>query len=469
MARTIRYFAFFLVLAAAMLAGRSAFALIEGGEGNEPVPDFGWPQGAAAVFNVPARAAYWEGPPFGGGQSHAECRGDAKQFNAVLVDFAKIAAKKKRLILHDGVGQSFWLNMNREAAKMEAAKIDWVFVVWQQRSWSQLQKMPLNLRAPTLDDGQAEPAVQIDVYTGGSIKWPEVVVPAGIDVVDERLEAHGYKTSDGTVLEGTITDLAGKPLEGEIELQLMERGDSGYNYTAVEKAKADAKGHWVLKKAPGRWYRVVVRADGFVPRVVGYAAFDGTPGWHLYKAQLSAPAAVSGRVVDEAGKALADVDVSLDDVVCNNEVYKTLDDLKVKTDADGKFQVVGVPIGSTRVVVHKQGYCRPGLGEAINTPADGLKLAMAPSAQIHVAVDFSGSKRPEGYIVELEPEGGNVVGSWGGSGNINENNEITFSDAPAGKYFIWGHPNPSSGKDDTPQVMVDAKSGATVEVTLKAK
>lgn len=469
MARITRCFAFSLALMAAMFAGRSASALIEGGEGNSPFPDPGWPQGAATVFNVAARAAYWEGPPFGGGQSHAECRGDAKQFSVVLADFAKIAAKKKRIILHDGVGQSFWLNTNGDAAKKEAAKIDWVFVVWEQRSWNQFQKLPINLRAPTPDDGQAEPAVQIDVYTGGSIKWSDVVIPKGIDVIDERLEAHGYKTSDGTVLEGTTTDLKGKPLDGEMDLQLIEPGNGGYDYTSVEKVRADAKGYWVLKHAPGRWYRVVARAKGFVPRVMGYAAFDGAPGWHFYKGALSAPAAISGRVVDDAGKPLADVEVSLDDIVCNDEVYKTLDSLEMKTDADGKFQIADVPIGSTRVFVRKQGYCRPGLGESIDTPADKLKLTMAPSAQIHVAVDFANSKRPEGYIVEIEPEGGNVVGSWGGSGNIDGNNEITFSNAPAGKYFIWGHPNPSSGKDNTPQIMIDAKGGATVDVVLKVK
>jgi hypothetical protein len=469
MARTTPPIAFVLTFLAALLAGRGASALIEGGEGNAPFPDPGWPQGAAAVFNVAARAAYWEGPPFGGGQSHAECRGDAKQFNAVLVDFAKIAAKKKRLILHDGVGQSFWLNTNGDAAKKEAAKIDWVFVVWQQRSWNQLQKLPLNLRAPTPDDGQAEPAVQIDVYTGGSIKWADVVIPKGIDIIDERLEAHGYKTGDGTVFEGTITDLKGKPLDGEMDLQLMEPSDAGYTYTSVEKVKTDDKGRWVLKYAPGHWYRILARADGFVPRVMGYAAFDGAPGWHFYKGQLATPTAVSGRVVDDAGKPLADVDVSLDDVVCNEEVYKTLDNLKAKTDADGKFHIANVPVGSTRVFVGKQGYCRPGLGESINTPANDLKLTMLPSAQIRVAVDFADKKRPEGYIVELEPQGGNVVGSWGGSGNINEQNEIIFSDAPPGKYFIWGHPNPSSTKDHTPQIIIEAKGGATVEVTLKAK
>ena len=65
-----------------------AWALITGGEGNEPVHDPGWPTGASVVFNTKSRVAYWEGPPLGGGQSHAECRGDTAEFQRVLDDFA---------------------------------------------------------------------------------------------------------------------------------------------------------------------------------------------------------------------------------------------------------------------------------------------------------------------------------------------------------------------------------------------
>ena len=129
-----RVFVAATALLATMLASmpvQPAFALITGGEGNEPVNDPGWPKGAAAIFNVPSRIAYWEGPPFGGGQWHAECRGDTKAFNAVLADFAKLDVKTKRIVVHDGVGRSFWLNPNREPAKQAAAKMDWTFMVWQ--------------------------------------------------------------------------------------------------------------------------------------------------------------------------------------------------------------------------------------------------------------------------------------------------------------------------------------------------
>src|SRR4051812_32814306 len=110
----------------AVVAPSEAFALITGGEGNKPIADPGWPAGAAAIFNHAGRIAWWEGPPFGGGQWHAECRGDAKTLNAVLADFARMGAKIKRVVVHDGAGHSFWLAPNGEPEKLAAAKVDWV-------------------------------------------------------------------------------------------------------------------------------------------------------------------------------------------------------------------------------------------------------------------------------------------------------------------------------------------------------
>ena len=63
-----------------------------------------------------------------------------------------------------------------------------------------------------------------------------------------------------------------------MRLQRVEpQQKGGYLYPVVAEAKADAQGRWVLKKAPAGWVRVVVEADGFVPRVAGYARFDEQP------------------------------------------------------------------------------------------------------------------------------------------------------------------------------------------------
>jgi hypothetical protein len=446
-----------------------AFALITGGEGNKPLADPGWPTGAAAIFNHAGRIAWWEGPPFGGGQWHSECRGDARALSAVLADFARLDVKTKRIIVHDGAGHSFWLAPNQEPEKLAAARVDWIFMVWQPASWERLRKLPGDLN-PT-DTADAGPPAQIDVFTG-KLRWADVTIPKGIAVVDQGLEAHGFTTADGLVLEGKVTDLATRlPIAANVTLERVEpQKTGGYLYPVVALTKADSAGRWVLKNAPAGWVRVVVAAEGIVPRVAGYARFDGQPRWQTYDCGLSHSAPVSGRVTDDAGKPLSDVEVRLGDVVPESGGrYESPLEYTFKTDALGHFRAEQVPAGRATIWLHKPGYCRPGLGLAITTPKDGLALEMMKAARVVVTVDFTGRERPTGYIVMIEPEGGDVVGSYGGSGNINDKNQIAFENVPPGRYVFRGQPNPSSGDQRTEPVTVDLKGGEAAEVTLEAK
>lgn len=461
-----------LALAIASLHSTPAFALIMGGEGNSPIRDPGWPKGAAEIFNTPARVAYWEGPPFGGGEWHAECRGDAKGFNAILAAFAKLDVKRKRVVVHDGVGQSFWLNPNREPGKQAAARVDWTFLVWQPDNWNRLRNLPADINPMGAGGADKGPPAQIDVYTGGNIRWSDVKVPEGLEVVDERMEAHGFTPADGIVLEGKVQDLATQqPVAARMRLQRIEpQQTGGYQYTVVAEAIADAQGHWVLKKAPAGWHRVVIEADGYVPRVVGYARFDDQPRWQSYHGVLARAAAVSGSVVDEAGKPLADVDVRLGDVVSGSDGrYESPQEYRTKTDAEGRFRLDQVPEGKAAVWVHKSGYCRPGLGQAITTPAKDVALRMMKSARVQVTVDFTGTARPAEYLVHIEPEGGEAMGKWSGSGNIDAKNQRSFEDVPPGRYTLYGQPNPSNANQKTESVTVELKGGQTTEVKLSAK
>jgi len=446
-----------------------ARALITGGEGNKPLRDPGWPKGAAAIFNHPGRVAWWEGPPFGGGNWHAECRGDAKTLSPVLADLAKVDAKVKRVVVHDGVGHSFWLAPNREPAKLANAKIDWSFSVWQQSSWDRLRRMPADLN-PT-SPGESSPPAQIDVYAGG-VRWSDVAVPPGVEVIDKRLEAHGYAAADGIVIEGKVTDAStSQPLPATIKLERIESGkQGGYDYPRVAETKADAQGHWVLKKVPAGWFRVVAEAPGFAPRVVSYAKYDEQPRWELIDTTLAKAVAVAGRVTDDAGQPLADVEVSLGNVAPQSgERYTSPSDYKSKSGADGRFRIEQVPEGKAAVWVHKQGYVRPGLGESVSTPADNVELKMYKSASIEVTINFTGKTRPEGYIVSMSPEGGDKIGSYGGSGQINAENKMSFRDVPAGRYVVRGRPNPGSDREETGPMTVELKGGETTTVTLKAK
>lgn len=450
----------------------TACGLITGGVGNEPIRDPGWPAGAAAIFNHPGRVAYWEGPPFGGGQWHAECRGDGQALSAVLADFAKLDVKVKRLVVHDGVGHSFWLNPNRESVKEKEARIDWVFMVWQPNSWQRLRSLPADLKPADVGETEEGPPAQIDVYTGGNVRWSEVTVPKGLEVVDERLETHGFTPADGTVLEGRVTDLdTGTPVAARMRLERVEQAlEGGYRYVAVTEVAADREGRWVLKNTPAGWHRVVVMGEGYVSRVVGYVRTDGQPGWQSFDGGLARVAAVAGRITDDAGNALADVEVRLANVAAaGGGRYQTPDEYATKTDADGRFRIDQVPVGKATVWVRKPGYCRPGLGQPITTPTQDVALSMMRSAAVRVNVDYTGKKRPEAYIVEMEPEGGEAVGKWSGSGMIDANNQITYKDVPPERYIISGRPNPGSDDQQSESITVDLKAGETTEVTLRAR
>lgn len=461
-----------LAVALVAVSDRAALALITGGEGNEPLHDPGWPKGAAAIFNTPARVAWWEGPPFGGGQWHAECRGDAKALNSVLADFAKLDAKTRRIIVHDGVQSSFWLNPNRDPAKLASSRVDWIFMVWQPASWDRLRQMPLDLAAIDARHAGKAPPAQIDVYTGGNLRWSEVTVPAGLEVVDQRLEAHGFKPADGLVLEGTVVDLVTRqPVAARVQLQRVEPQPKGErHYTNLSEAVADAQGRWVLKNAPAIGNRLIVEAEGYVPRVAAYVQFEDQPGWHSYSCELSRPGTVSGRIADEVAKPLAEVEVRLASVGSSaGGRYEAPHEYLSKTDADGRFCIDQVPVGNATIWLRKSGYCRPGLGQPIAVPVSDVVLNMMKSARARVTVDFAAARRPQAYIVEIEPEGGAGVGKWSGSGNIDANNRISFEDVPPGRYVLRGHPNPSSSSQGTNPLAVDLKGGQTTEISLPAK
>jgi len=457
-----------IVATAVVLLGQPAWALIMGGEGNKPITDPGWPKGAAAVFNTETRVAWWEGPPFGGGQWHAECRGDATALSLVLQDYAKVDIPKKRVVLHDGFGHSFWLNTNNDKDKQAKALVDWIIMVWQPDRLKMLQGLPAALRGPGLGE---EGLAQIDVYTGGFVRWEDVIVPKEIEVIDERLEAHGFKVTDGNVLEGTVVDHdTNKPLAAKVVIEGIDpRTQGGAVHPRMAEGGTDEKGHWAVKNVVSGRGRVVISAEGYVPRIIAYGQYDDKPRWSQHNSSLCKATTVTGRVVDAKGKPLGEVDVRMEFETSKGERYDATTETAVKTDAAGQFRNDKVPAGAVTLWVHKPGYVRPGLGSKIKAPASDVKLEMQLAARVQVKVDFTATQRPEGYIVKVFPEGGEAVGKWSGSGNIDADGQITYEHIPPGKYTISGRPNPGSDAQETAAVTYDLKPGELTAVTIKAK
>ena len=199
-------------------------------------------------------------------------------------------------------------------------------------------------------------------------------------------------------------------------------------------------------------------------------SFDDQPRWQSYDGGLSRPAPVSGRIIDQAGQPLADVDVRIQDVVSDVDgSYQSPHEYSARTDADGRFHSDQLPVGRATIWLSKSGYCRLGLGKPITMPTKDVELKMIKAARLRVTVDFTGIDRPKAYIVKLEPEGGESVGKWSGSGNIDAKNQIAFDDVPPGRYVLHGRPNPSRGNQQTRPIPIILNGGRSIEVTLPAK
>lgn len=456
---------FSLVLALLVFGLPSAQAMIRGGEGNKPLPDPGWPLGAAKVFNTESRIAWWEDPPFGGGRWHSECQGDTEAFLELLADVTKIDSVPKRLIVRDGIGRSFWLDPNREKLGNKAFDMDWSITVWTHDGWNNQRRMPKELTS-IRDPAGTSPVLEIELYIGGLVKWSDVVVPEGIEVVDNTLATHGYKLSDGVVLEGTVLDKATQlPLVATIELKSVDRGKgSGEKNATVQSLATDAKGNWVLRRIKAGFYQLDARCPGYAARRLSYLNITDDPSWQRIDGALSKSQIVEGSVVDAEGKPIAGATVWL-----MGTEYEGPDQLECNTDEDGHFYFAGVPGGTASIRCHKEGYCQIGLPSVINVPSEkGLRMSLVQAGSLLVFVDFNKPK-PSDYMVHIADARGEKAGRWGGAGSIDTDCKIQFDNIPPGKYKIHGRPNPSSESELTKPIEVEVIGGKTIEVTIEAK
>ncbi|QDT52222.1 hypothetical protein Pan44_02310 [Caulifigura coniformis] len=466
MTTRLRFIAF--LLAGLLLESPNAHALITGGEGNQPVrnrPD--WPAGAADVANQQSRIAWWEGPPFGGGEWHFEYRGDADALNDALKRLAAIQGQRPRLIIRDGRATSFWLGIRADGK--EPPVMDWTFVVWEAANYERLfgtNASRFMARSPNY--GKPLPPPELTVYTGNGLDWSKVNVPEGIDVVDERLTAHGYRPEDGAVIEVSVRDLiSGAPLKAA-ELVIERRpavNPADLSELEVTRAESNAAGQITLKGLPRESLTLKIRRPGYVARTIDYTNTEQNL-WKRYDVELAEGHRVSGRVVDDQGKPVANVTVRLTEFLTpKGTPYAWLDSLSAATtDSEGRFVIEAVPAGSARYYAYSDQYVTVGLGEILETSDKSVTLKVSAAGQMKVTV--KGAKGP--YIVNVAPEGGEKVGSWGGSSQLGEDGACRFTQIPPGRYVVHARPNPGTEAQRTKDVTVDIKPLKTVEVELKA-
>jgi len=442
-----------------------AIALITGGSGNAALEDRGWPTGSLEVANDLSRAAWWEGPPFGGGEHHFEHRGDAAVFNDVLKAFAKIRTPKRELVIHDGVHESFWLKLHGGDTK-----IDWTFIVWHPASWHRLYNNPRSSFASDQPNfRQPVAAPRIDVYVDGEIDWDSVVVPKGIEVIDQRASALGIMQKVGVLFRGTVHDMSTGKVIGGARV-VVEKTKGHEKLEDLAEVRTNEKGEFLIEDLPAEMLRVYVATEGYATRQIAHQAFQDKT-FQTFEVELVEAGSIAGVAIDEKGQPLVGAKVRLTNpLAINGRGYVAPGMTEVETDERGQFKLNDVPTGYTRLRCLADEHYHNYFGELYDVPSDGIRLTVVRTGLVKVnVVDIKGEPVTENFMVNIEAEGGPKVGSWGGSANIQADGTYTFKGVPPGRYLVSGRPNPGSSKYEPDEKLVNVESGATTDVQILRK
>jgi hypothetical protein len=236
---------------------------------------------------------------------------------------------------------------------------------------------------------------------------------------------------------------------------------------AATAGETDADGRFTIERIPAGGYYITVDADGYAPKRIGWATVNATFFQH-YEVYLSKAQELHGRVVDVDNRPLADVKVRLSNVVATNGLgYPPGGESTVTTDADGKFAFDALPQGIVQLACYREGYYYNPVLNVHDIDDSPLTLKMIRTGVVRIGVvDAQGQPITSRFVVELEPEGGSRVGSWGGSSNIGGDGTVTFKGVPPGRYVVWGKPNPgrADAKTEVHPVTVTGEDEHRIEL-----
>ncbi|MGB2822066.1 MAG: carboxypeptidase-like regulatory domain-containing protein, partial [Phycisphaerae bacterium] len=393
-------------------------------------------------------------------------RGDTDTFNKALEVFAKVRAPSLELIVSDGPAESRILRDDR--VPKSNGRYDWDFVIWDVRSYYRLYGNPTSTflsRAPDFRRPLPPPRINVFIGGGGAVEWDKVQVPDGIVVIDRRGSAAGIKAGQGAVIAGNVFDMAtSKPLaDAKIT---VEQARGNREYETVATGQSDAQGRFKIVKVPAGTYRVSVSAEGYASLVVAYKRLVAGGYLPFDDVELAPQATVSGSVMDDAGKPIAGADVRLVDTMgMNGQGYHLVEPARVTTDAEGRFHFAGVPTGFGRVVCFAKGHHSP-IQELRPVPGKDLTIRMSDTGTIKGKV-IGGRPKGGNIHVSVAPEGGDRIGTWGGSMRVKPDGTFQFDNVPPGTYVISRRPQIPGIAPDPKARKIKVVAGQTVMVELE--
>ncbi len=451
----------------------ATFALIMTGK-SDPVTDAGWPAGALAVANLKSRVGWWEGPPFGGGEWQFLYRGDDVAFTETLAAFAAIRAPALDLVIHDGSGETPFLDGD--------AHFDWSFTVWVPANWNHLYNNPKSFFGsdqPQFRQPVDPPRLDVFVRAGG-VDVSKFKVLVNVRVKDERAAAAGVPVVGGAVVRADFYDMnTGKPVAGAhlIVSRLAEgQPNQAQSYQVVGDAASNADGRALVEKIPAGNVRITATAPGYAPRSLGYARFDATT-FRPFTVSLAKTATLHGVVVDDNDQPLAGAMVRANSIIAlAGRGYPPPDapnSASFATDEAGRFVLAELPTGFASLGVRAEGYYFGDLFTLHDVPGTGeVRVILHRSCKVQVNVTDKAGKplatfEKASLLVEIAPKAGSGVGTWGGSAEVKPDGTYEFAGMPAGEYRVTSHPNPgTTGRTYAPEQIVKVEPGATVPVTI---
>jgi hypothetical protein len=327
------------------------------------------------------------------------------------------------------------------------------------------------------------PRLDVYVSTGGAVDWDKVKMPSNIRVKDERAASSGVDLSGGSMVRADFYDMGtGKAVSGARviveKVTWITNTPAHYEYEIIGEAVSDPTGRAELARIPNSTNRVRVTGPGYAPRWMQQNAFTH-PTLVKYSVELAPASTVKGTVTDTDGKPVKGAWVRPQTLIAfngegyhNGQHFEQLEKVAVKTDDAGRFEINDLAAGYIQFNVIAEGFYYGDISTIYDVPSAAIPLKVTGAGMLEILVtDAQGTpiSKYEGkpILVNLEPKGGNKVGSWGGGGIVDGTGIRMFTNVPPGEYRITSKPNPgSTDRQYTPEQVVIIKPGQRTSVKM---
>ncbi len=472
------------------------WAMMSIGTGNRPVRDSGWPSGCVQVANLPSRVAYANGP--NGGQDHFayRCR-DTAEFNAALETFAAIRVPRLTRPTHAMSGGAadivddkpllVVVHDRRPGSEQQTrwsffdGQIDWTFTVWVPKYFHQsFSRSPGDFRSQSSYYRQPVPPPRIDVYVGadGPIAWDSVNVPPNVRLIDRRKAAAPVGVTDGGVVSGRLFDMATHQVIAGAEVVMTRQRVKPAAAKPTARAHTDDTGAFTLRGIPEGYYGISAQAEGYAGRSVG--AFDNRTGhgFRDFDALLAKTGSLRGQVLDTSGNPVPGIAVSTTGTWgIDGLSYACSPNPTATTDAAGRFELQSLPHGVAALRCRAPGLYQKSINaklfpvgtEPWEKPVEAAIVVEGMGSVRGTVVGLDGEPPQRPFIVEIEPEGGGGIGTWGGSMTCRKDGSFEFRTMPPGNYVIIAKPNPMREGEATKPKPVTVTVGGVVKVHIVSR